>query len=331
MKAIFLNGNADMVMRVYTEKQREKMKELMSISDHVYTLEDARQDESVRDTDVIFSTWGFPAMQIEEIESVFPALKAIYYAAGSVQMFAKPFLDKGVRLFSAWHANGVPVAEYAVAQIVLAAKGYFRLAAMTRTDRMEAAKIINYYPGIFDIKVGLLGLGAIGTMVAERLKAYDVEVYAYDPFASDEKFERLNVRRADMAEIFASCDIVSNHLANRPATQGIIKREHLLSMRDYSTFINTGRGAQLNEADLHDLLTIKPSVTALLDVLTNEEYSDTNPLNKLENCFITPHIAGSTGKEVNRMAQYMIDAFEKVSRGEAVNCEVTMGMLETMA
>ena len=112
---------------------------------------------------------------------------------------------------------------------------------------------------------------------------------------------------------------------------GIIKREYFLSMKPYATFINTGRGPQLDEKDLYDALTTVPTRTALLDVMTNEGHSNENPLNALENCFITPHIAGSSGLEVRRMAEYMMDAFELYEKGEKCNYEVSLAMLETMA
>ena len=77
-------------------------------------------------TRVIFSSWGMPALTEAQIAAHFPNLEAVYYAAGTVQYFARPFLKRGVRVFSAWAANGVPVVEFTVAQIVLAGKGYFQ-------------------------------------------------------------------------------------------------------------------------------------------------------------------------------------------------------------
>ena len=72
------------------------------------------------DVEVVFSTWGMPAMTEAEIRECFPALKAVFYGAGSVQNFARPFLNAGVRVYSAWQANAVPVVQYAFAQILLA-------------------------------------------------------------------------------------------------------------------------------------------------------------------------------------------------------------------
>ena len=69
------------------------------------------------DTECIFSTWGMPSFTSEEIKKYLPSLKAIFYGAGTVQHFARPFIESGIKVFSAWGANAVPVAEYTVAQI----------------------------------------------------------------------------------------------------------------------------------------------------------------------------------------------------------------------
>lgn len=331
MKGIFLCQSPENIDRVYGPRQRETLRERIRLDEKVYSLEEARACPSVRNAEVIFSTWGMPRVEADAIRSLFPSLKAVFYAAGTVQAFAEPFLDCDVRLFSAWMANGVPVAEFTVSQIELAAKGTFRLQRLMLENRAAAAEAASHYPGLYDVQIGLLGLGAVGARVAEMLKNYDCRVLAYDPFDSDEKLAELGVQRAGMEEIFAQCEIVSNHLANLPATQHIIRREHLLSMRDYSTFINTGRGAQLDESELYELLTTKPTVTALLDVLTDEEHSDESPLRALPNCFFTPHIAGSMGREVRRMAAYMADECGRWLRGEALRYEVTREMLRTMA
>ena len=331
MKAIFLCENKHNIDYVYGPAQQAALKRLTGLDGHVYTLDEARGSEEARGAEVIFSTWGMPEVEYAEIPEVFPALRAVFYAAGSVQGFAEPFIRRGIAVFSAWQANAVPVAEYTLAQIILAAKGYFRVQALCRASRADAAALCRNYPGMFDIKVGLLGLGAVGGAVARLLRGFECEVYAYDPFASDEKLTALGARRADMQQIFAECDVISNHLANLPETRGIIKREHIFAMKEYATFINTGRGPQLDEGDLLDKLRECPGVTALLDVLSDEENSDTNPLNALPNCFITPHIAGSMGNEVRRMAQYMVEEYERWVSGGELRWQVSAQMLATMA
>lgn len=324
MKAILL-CESDAWKRVYGPSQLARLSDMVDLAPHACQWADAP------DAELIFSTWGMPAPRADEIARGIPSLKAVFYAAGSVQGFARPFLESGVRVFSAWRANAVPVAEYTLAQILLAAKGYFGAQAAMRASRARAAECAAAHPGMYDVKIGLLGCGAIGRMVAEKLKAFACEVWVFDPFVPDAALRELGAHRATIAEIFAGCDVVSNHLANLRATKGIIRREHFFSMKESATFINTGRGAQLNETDLYDLLKQKPSVTALLDVLQDEANSDASPLNALPNCFLTPHIAGSMGNEVRRMAEYMIDECARFLAGEKAFHEVTLSMLETMA
>ena len=328
MKAAYLCRDAETIARVYAPRQHAKLAAQVELPEAVATsLNDAR----LREAEAVFSTWGMFACTEAEIRACMPRLKYVFYAAGSVQYFARPFLDLGVRVFSAWQANAVPVIQYTFAQILLALKGYFTVQAKARTGRAEAASLFQHYPGVFDARIGLLGCGAIGSGVAGLLRGCDVEVWAYDPFLSAERAAVLGVRRASLEEIFAACDVVSNHLANLPETVGIIRREHLMSMKPYATFINTGRGPQLDEADLLDALTEVPTRTALLDVLTDEAHSDANPLNALPNCYITPHIAGSSGFEVRRMADYMAEALDCVLSERPCGFEVTRDMLRTMA
>ena len=328
MKAVYLCQDAETIARVYAPKQHERLAEQVELACEVVTdLDDPR----LPDAEAIFSTWGMLSLTEAEIRACLPRLKYVFYAAGSVQYFARPFLDAGVRVFSAWQANAVPVVQYTFAQILLALKGYFAVQARTRTDRTGATALFQHYPGAYDARVGLLGCGAIGGGVAGLLRGLDVETWVYDPFLSDARAAALGVKKASLDEIFAACDVISNHLANLPETVGIIRREHLISMKPYATFINTGRGPQLDEKDLWDALNEIPTRTALLDVLTDEANSDANPLNALPNCFITPHIAGSSGFEVRRMADYMAEALDCVLSERPCGFEVTPDMLRTMA
>ena len=99
----------------------------------------------------------------------------------------------------------------------------------------------------------------------------------------------------------------------------------------HKTFINTGRGAQVNEPDLIRFLAERPDVTALLDVTYPEPPAKDSPLFDLENVILTPHIAGSMGNEVWRMAEYMLKEFRCYISGEPTKYSVSLKMLETMA
>lgn len=332
IKSIFLNQSPETVRRVFGEKQLDRLRAVTNLDETIYSSAADLRAANVRDADAVFSTWGMPSLTEAEIADLLPNLKAVFYAAGSVQSFARPFLNRGVRVFSAWQANGVAVAQFTFSQILLSSKGYFRMEPFMRgLNRESAARFHQQYPGAYGVKVGLLGCGAIGSQVAEWLKLTDCEVWTFDPFLPPERAEQLNVRLTSMEDIFKNCLIVSNHLANLPETVGIIRREHFMSMPPYSTFINTGRGAQLSEQDLADALSQDATRTALLDVVADESRWTESPLARLTNCLLTPHMAGASGLEVRRMADFMLDAYAAFQKNEPVRCEVTLKRLETMA
>lgn len=329
MRSIFLCNKKNSVEKVYAES----FDKIPEVGRRVYSSSEVTADPNAfAEVEYIFSTWGMPTMTEEDIRRCFPRLKCVFYAAGSVQAFARPFLACGVRVFSAWAANAVPVVEYTLAQIILANKGFFAHAREMKQGNREACKLMKTaYPGNYGENVGIIGVGMIGSQVAERLKSYKLNVLAFDPFLSDERAESLGIRKATLDEIFANCRVVTNHMANNEQTQGMLDYKYFSEMLPYSTFINTGRGAQVVEEDLVRVLEERDDVTAILDVTFPEPPAKGHPFYRLPNCFLTPHIAGSLVNETHRMAEYIIEEYNRFISGEPCRYEVNEKMLETMA
>jgi len=266
----------------------------------------------------------------------FKNCEVIFYGAGSVQNFAREYLERGIRISSAWVANGVPVAEFTVSQILLACKGFFKIMGKVKSfdGWRESGRIAGEnYKGNYGQKIGILGAGTIGRRVIDYLKRLDIkaEILVYDPYYSEESAAQAGVRKASLEEIFETCGVVSNHIANLPATVGMINRSHFSLMQDYSTFINTGRGAQIIEQDMIDALKNNGSLTAILDVTDPEPPKEGSELYNLENVILTPHLAGCTGDEIMRMADYMHGEYKLYIKEKRLEYEVTMDMLEYMA
>ncbi len=331
MKIALIGNSRYNFSRVYTDKVLTQLGKYGQLSPLMSKSDVKHNKEFLRDCEIAFSTWGMPHFSEDEIKEYLPNLKVLFYSAGSVQDFAQPFLNCGVRVFSAFAANAVPVAEYTFSQIVLATKGFYQASKRFRIAFPSAVKYANSTSGNFETKIGLVGLGAIGTMVAERLKTLDVEVLVYDPFVSKEKADSLNVKLVSLEEIFKECDVISNHLANKKELNNVFNGKYFRYMKKYSVFINTGRGAQVDEWALAKSLILHPSRTAVLDVLKKEYVPYINPLFWCPNAIITPHIAGSMGKETQRMAYYMIEQFDNYLNGRETLYEVTKEMLSTMA
>lgn len=335
MKSIILN-DGNRIFDVYPAQTLEALGREAGLDPRVITKEQLlAQPELGADAEYIFTTWGMPVMTEKEIDRYLPKLKALFYGAGSVQFFARPFLNRGIRVFSAWAANAVPVAEYTVAQIILANTGYFQgctLYTEAPDRRVRSRQHTVPFPGNYDCSVGLIGAGMIGSMVAERLKAFQLKVLVFDPFLSDERAAQLGVEKASLERIFTECQTISNHLANNAQTVNMLNYDRCFGrMLPNATFLNTGRGAQVVEADLCRALRECPDRTAVLDVTWPEPPETDSEFYRLPNVFLTPHIAGSKGFEVRRMSLYMLEEFRRMINGEPTRWEVSLKMLETMA
>lgn len=334
MKAIFLANNKGNVDYVYPKSIIDGIKELTDLDDkNVYTQYDIVENpEKFSDVEYIFSTWSMPGGPGDDFAKYFPKAKALFYAAGSVKYFADQYLDKGIKIFSAYAANAVPVAEFSLAQILLANKGYYRAVRSELTDGYEkAAEISKAHVGNYGAKVGIIGVGMIGRKVIELLSPFKVDILVYDVFLSDEEAKSMGVKKASLEELFSECDVISNHLANVPATVGIIKGELFSMMKPNATFINTGRGAQVDEEGMLSVLAKREDISAVLDVTIDEPPAKDSDFYKLKNVFLTPHIAGSQGCEVSRMAEYMLDEFRRFLSGEPTQYEITKEKLAKMA
>ena len=327
MKAIFLCNSPENVRRVYDATAMTRLHALCTLDTRIYTA--AEFDAIPEETEIIFSTWGMPTLTEAQIAQYLPHLACVFYAAGSVQAFARPFLRCGVRVFSAWAANAVPVAEYTLSQILLANKGFF---AQARDMKIHhPAPRSTAYLGNYGQSVGLIGCGMIGSLVAQMLKAYELDVLAYDPYLPAKRADALGVTLCPLDTLFERCAVISNHLPNNAHTRGMLAEAQFSRMRPYATFLNTGRGAQVVEADLIRVLGDRIDLTAILDVTDPEPPVAHSPLYSLPNCILTPHIAGSIGNEVWRMSAYMADEFSRYLQGSPVRYEVTEQMLATMA
>ncbi len=325
IKAAFFNNNQEVIDRVYAYGRRQEIAELTDLYPEVISNENFEQHvENLKDIEVIFSTWGMLQLTEEQID-ILPSLKVIFYGAGSIKGFAEPFFKKGIMVSTAWKANAVPVAEFCLGQVLLAANGYYQnLRDYKNTTLGDKAYTEAYRgPGIYNIKCALIGTGVISLKLQELLKPFNIE-----PVLVPSRVER---RTVSLEEAFKSCYIVSNHLPNRDDNQGALTGDMFRSMLLGATFINTGRGAQVNEKELIEVMKERPDLTVLLDVTEPEPVPVDSPLLQLPNVYLTTHIAGSMNNELVRMADYVIDDFKHWQKGEAMENEVNFEQFVTMA
>jgi len=335
MKAILVTSNKEKGQNVYNNASLEKIRREFDLDSTIYTRKDILSPAlDFSDVDIIFGCWGVELFSVREIQEFLPNLKGFFYVGGSVQYFAKPFLEADVRISGAWQANAVAVAEYVVSQMILGIKGVFLSRITNHTEWDAKKKLVIPVKGFYGIKIGILGYGAIGRKVIEFLSNYkenQLEIYLYSRSLTEEKAKELGVKKASVEEIFKECDIISNHIANNPETLGFYTSKQFELMGDQVVFINSGRGEQIVENDLVEAMRKRPQSCALLDVTYPEPPNANCTLFSVDNIFINPHIAGSQNNELGRMVDYILRDAINLKQGNAFLYEITLASLSRLA
>jgi D-3-phosphoglycerate dehydrogenase len=196
------------------------------------------------------------------------------------------------------------VAEHSVFLMGALAKQFFYLDAQVRKGNFLSRK--EYRPqGLSGKRVGLIGLGRIGRLVAEICtRAFRMEVWAYDPFVTAETLASDDVvLKKDMTEVIRTADFLSLHVPLTEQTKGLMGSAQFESMKPGAFLINTSRGEVVQEAALVDALKNQKIAGAGLDVFENEPPDVGNPLFQMQNVIATPHSAALTKEVVAQLAQ----------------------------
>jgi phosphoglycerate dehydrogenase-like enzyme len=256
----------------------------------------------LREVEVLVTGWGCPPLDAAVLDAA-PRLRAVVHAAGSVRgHVTEECWDRGVEVSSAAAANALPVAEYTVAMILLTGKRVLERARefhATRTgdDWLGSPREV----GNFGRTVGLLSASMIGRRVVELLRPYDLRVLLHDPYLAAEDAAALGVETVGLSELFALSDVVSVHTPLLPETRGLVSGALIESMRPGAVLINTARGAVVDQDALAEAAT-RGRVRAVLDVTDPEVLPADHPLWDCDDVLITPHLAGSQGNELRRLA-----------------------------
>lgn len=282
------------------------------------------------DIELIVGSWGLPRLTPDLLAQL-PQLKAVFYAAGTIKVVVTDASwDRGIRITNASHANAKPAAEFAFAEIILSLKRAWDRVFLMREKHLFVQRD-PLAPGCYGTTVGLLALGKIGRLVAEKLRTLDVKIVAYDPFVSPSEAAELGVTLCPLEKVFSHADVVSCHLPSTAQTQHLLRRDLFARMKRGASFINTARGNVVKEDELVAVLRERPDLYAVLDVTEHEPPKADDPLFTLSNVVLTPHIAGSMGMECRRMGRMMVDDVERYLAGKPLEGEVLRDQLEMLA
>ena len=308
--------------KIYGSAERNEIKQLV----HIYAPQQTKESFAANRTilaeaDVVFSGWGMPVMD-EDFLAASCNLKVVFYGAGSIRdVVTESFWDRGIAITSAYAANAVPVAEYALSQILFCLKRGWHYALTIKLEGRYPPQELA--PGAYCSTVGVVSLGMVGRHLVQLLQQFEVKILAYDPYVASDEAVKLNVDLCSLEDVFRRSDVVSLHTPLLKETRGLITGAHFASMKRNAAFINTARGAIVREQEMIQVLRQRPDLQVVLDVTHPEPPESGSPLYTLPNVVLTPHIAGSTDRECSRMGRFMVDELKLYLAGEPLRWAIS--------
>lgn len=275
---------------------------------------DERRAEALARAEVLITGWGCPPIDGAALARM-PRLRAVLHAAGSVRrLISDEAWERGLLVTSAAQANAQPVAEFTLAAVLFAAKNAFAAREGYRAGHAYLTPDQTAGVGAYGRRLGVIGASRVGRRVLELVRPLDLDVAVSDPYLDPERAAALGARLLPLDDLLAGSDIVSLHAPDLPATRHLLDRRRLALIPDGGFFINTARGALVDEQALTEELAAG-RIGAVLDVTAVEPLPAESPLYRLPNVFLTPHIAGSLGNELARMGAAAVAELERYRAG----------------
>ncbi|MGQ0467589.1 MAG: phosphoglycerate dehydrogenase [Sporichthyaceae bacterium] len=221
----------------------------------------------------------------------------------------------GVMVVNAPQSNITSAAELAVALLLASARHVSPAHAALRAGQWKRSK----YTGVevAEKTVGVVGLGRIGALVAQRLAAFEVDLIAYDPYVSAARATQLGVRLVPLDELLRESDFITVHLPKTAETVGLIGEEALRTVKPTVHIVNAARGGIVDEAALYAALKEGRVAGAGLDVYAKEPCTD-SPLFELDNVVALPHLGASTDEAQEKAGISVAKSVRLALAGELV-------------
>ena len=232
---------------------------------------------------------------------------------------------QGVMVVNAPQSNIVSAAEHTMALLLASARNVPQAHAALVAGRWERSK----WEGVelVDKTLGVVGLGRIGKLVADRAKGFGMRLVAYDPFVSEDRARQMGVELLDLDQVVAESDFLTVHLPKTPETLGLINRDLLVKAKPSLRIINVARGGIVHEQDLADCLTDGIIAGAALDVFSTEPMTD-SPLFSIPTVVVTPHLGASTREAQDKAGDTIAAMVELALAGDFVPFAVNVNAAE---
>ena len=272
----------------------------------------------IKDMDICITHWGCAKFTNKVLEKA-KNLKLIAHAAGSVGwLVTDEVYDREIKVCSSNRVMAKSVAEGVLTYILT---GLRRIPQYDRAMRIgELWPSHKEAKSLFHQKVGLIGLGTVGRFLLDLLVPFNVSVKVYDPYISKESLINYNnvVLCSTIEEVIEWGNIISIHASKTPETYHMVNVDRIKLIKDGALFINTSRGANIDEKALIEAAS-EDRFTVILDVYEEEPLPLNSELRRLENVMVMPHVAGIDDLE---LTYSMIDEIKRFLNHDPLQLEV---------
>lgn len=228
---------------------------------------------------------------------------------------------KGIVVMNTPGGNTITTAEHAVSMLMALARKIPQATASMRKGEWEKKKFEG--TEVTSKTLGILGVGNIGSVVADRAQGLKMNVIAYDPYLSQEAANRMGVELVSLEELYKKSDFISIHVPLTNETKNLVNKDAFAKMKKGVKIVNCARGGIVNEKDLCDAIKAGIVSSAALDVFEKEPTPPDNPLLQMEEVILTPHLGASTAEAQENVAiaiaEQIVDYLVKGTIRNAVN------------
>jgi D-3-phosphoglycerate dehydrogenase len=209
-------------------------------------------------------------------------------------------------------ANSDSVAEFTIALTFALAKKLHNVMTLIKNNEWRNTSCFGLE--LLEKTAGIIGLGVVGSKVATKLSSLGMRVLATDPYVSPDKADSVHAKLTDLKTLLTQSDVVSVHAKLREENKHMIGRSELGLMKPTAYFVNTARGALVDEKALYETLRDGKIAGAAMDVFETEPPID-SPLLALDNVILTPHVASWTGEALRKEASIAVEEARRIVLG----------------
>lgn len=253
-----------------------------------------------------------------KVMDAMPKLRIVGVSRAGVENVNVPEATKrGIAVFHVMGRNAHAVSDFAVGMMLAEARNIARAHHAIKTGTWQKTfSNSEIVPELTGRTIGLVGYGYIGSLVAKKLKGFDVRVIVFDPYANPEALKADGVEPVDLDTVLTQGDVVSLHARLSDDNKGMIGREQLAKMKPTAILVNTARAGLVDQDALAEALREKRIAGAALDVFTTEPIPADSPFLELDNVTLTTHLAGTTADALANSPFLLMDDIAKLLNGD---------------